>query len=69
MGEWIKRTIANEVRKRIAQYPILAITGPRQSGKTTLLKELFPDYTYVSLENPDIRSFAIYVTTANLTLH
>ncbi|MGV3761451.1 AAA family ATPase [Parapedobacter sp.] len=32
--------------------------GPRQSGKTTLLKSLFPDYTYVSLENPDNRSFA-----------
>jgi predicted AAA+ superfamily ATPase len=36
----------------------LALTGPRQSGKTTLLRELFPDYTYLSLENPDIRLFA-----------
>lgn len=34
------------------------MTGPRQSGKTTLLKSLFPDYRYVSLENPDIRAFA-----------
>lgn len=39
------------------KYPILALTGPRQSGKTTLLKELFPDYTYLSLENPDMRTF------------
>ena len=40
------------------KYPILALTGPRQSGKTTLLKEIFPDYTYLSLENPDLRAFA-----------
>jgi predicted AAA+ superfamily ATPase len=40
------------------KYPILALTGPRQSGKTTLLKELFPDYQYLSLENPDLRAFA-----------
>lgn len=58
MTEWIERTIAKEMRKRIKQYPILAVTGPRQSGKTTLLKTLFPDYEYVSLENPDHRSFA-----------
>ncbi|EOZ96797.1 ATPase [Indibacter alkaliphilus LW1] len=45
--------------KRISpKYPILALTGPRQSGKTTLLKNLFPDYRYVSLENPDNRNFA-----------
>ncbi|WP_229676820.1 ATP-binding protein [Pedobacter psychrotolerans] len=36
----------------------MALTGPRQSGKTTLLKELFKDYRYISLENPDIRAFA-----------
>lgn len=58
MSEWITRTLAEQIRKRINQYPILAVTGPRQSGKTTLLKVLFPDYTYVSLENPDNRSFA-----------
>lgn len=40
------------------KYPILALTGPRQSGKTTLLKEMFTDYRYVSLENPDNRNFA-----------
>lgn len=58
MSEWIERTMAKEIRKRINQYPILAVTGPRQSGKTTLLKTLFPDYQYVSLENPDQRSYA-----------
>lgn len=59
MSEWIERTMAKEVRKLIKQYPILAVTGPRQSGKTTLLKTLFPDYEYVSLESPDHRAFAL----------
>ncbi|KEQ30412.1 ATP-binding protein [Pedobacter antarcticus] len=58
MSEWIKRTMAKEIRARIKQYPILAVTGPRQSGKTTLLKTLFPDYEYLSLENLDNRDFA-----------
>jgi len=40
------------------RYPIVALTGPRQSGKTTLLKGMFPDFRYVSLENPDNRAFA-----------
>lgn len=39
-------------------YPILAITGPRQSGKTTLARNSFPDRPYVSLEDPDTRAFA-----------
>ncbi len=39
-------------------YPILAITGPRQAGKTTLAKSTFPDKPYVSLEDLDTRAFA-----------
>lgn len=39
-------------------YPILAITGPRQSGKTTLAKAAFAEKRYVSLEDPDERLFA-----------
>jgi predicted AAA+ superfamily ATPase len=39
-------------------FPVLALTGPRQSGKTTLLKSLFREYTYVSLESPNVRSYA-----------
>jgi predicted AAA+ superfamily ATPase len=42
----------------LGKYPIIALTGPRQSGKTTLLKTIFPDFQYVSLENPDNRNFA-----------
>lgn len=40
------------------KYPILALTGPRQSGKTTFLKTHFSDYKYVNLENLDTRKFA-----------
>lgn len=54
----VDRIISSSINEIIGKYPIIAITGPRQSGKTTLLKSMFPDYEYVSLENPDIRSFA-----------
>jgi predicted AAA+ superfamily ATPase len=42
----------------ISKYPVLAVTGPRQSGKTTLQKNMLPGYRYVSLENTDNRYFA-----------
>jgi predicted AAA+ superfamily ATPase len=45
--------------KRLARgFPILAVTGPRQSGKTTLARALFPDKPYVTLEDPEEREFA-----------
>jgi uncharacterized protein len=40
------------------KYPILVVTGPRQSGKTTFLKKQFPEYRYINLENPDNRRYA-----------
>jgi len=54
----IKRTIKKEIDKLCKKYPVIAVTGPRQSGKTTFLKEEFSDYRYVNLENPEIRNFA-----------
>ncbi|MDP9082070.1 MAG: ATP-binding protein [Bacteroidota bacterium] len=59
MSGYIKRQIAEIIKAQQSKFPVLAVTGPRQSGKTTLLKELFSDYRYISLENPDTRSFAI----------
>ena len=41
-----------------AHFPGVVITGPRQSGKTTLAQKAFPDKPYLSLENPDIREYA-----------
>ena len=48
--------IAMDIYK--TKYPILVVTGPRQSGKTTFLKTQFSDYEYVNLENLDTRKFA-----------
>ena len=55
MIERILRTRLLELTKK---YPIVTLTGPRQSGKSTLLKTSFPEYKYVSLEDPDMRLFA-----------
>lgn len=50
---------ATETVLRLAKgFPIVGLTGPRQSGKTTLARTAFPDKTYISLENPDEREFA-----------
>lgn len=54
----IQREIISAIKFLVKKYPIIAVTGPRQSGKTTLLKSMFPEYRYISLENPDIRNFA-----------
>jgi uncharacterized protein len=54
----IKRRITPLIIELSAQYPVIALTGPRQSGKTTLLKNAFPNYQYVSLEDLNIREFA-----------
>lgn len=50
----IKRIIANKVIELAHKYPVISITGPRQSGKTSLCQVLFPDYEYVNLENLDL---------------
>lgn len=54
----VYRQVKDSIKQLIEKYPIIALTGPRQSGKTTLLKSMFSDYRYVSLENPDVRNFA-----------
>ena len=54
----IQRNISSSILKAFKQYPIVSITGPRQSGKTTLVRSLFTDKPYVNLENPDIRAYA-----------
>jgi len=52
------RTILTEVKKVLKQYPLMAMIGPRQSGKTTFLRKVLKGYRYISLENPDHRKFA-----------
>lgn len=55
----VNRTIEPVLEKLALQYPVVTITGPRQSGKTTLCRKVFPKYEYVSFENPDTRQFAV----------
>ena len=54
----IPRNAAATLQRLAKGFPVLALTGPRQSGKTTLAKALFPAKPYVSLENPEEREFA-----------
>ncbi len=53
----IPRTAETTLRTLARGYPVLALTGPRQSGKTTLARAVFPDHPYVTLENPALREF------------
>ena len=55
---FIQRKMAPRLKKLSGQFPVLGILGPRQSGKTTLAKALFPDHKYVNLEELDTRRFA-----------
>ena len=49
----INRILSEKLRYYASKYPIVTVTGPRQSGKTTLIRSCFPDYEYVSFEDPD----------------
>lgn len=53
------RLIKNALLRLAKQYPVITITGPRQSGKTTLSKASFSDYQYANLEDLDTRQYAI----------
>ena len=54
----IQREISPHLTRLFEQYPFVTITGPRQSGKTTLCREAFPNLAYANLEAPDQRQFA-----------
>ena len=55
----IQRALAAALRRAARRFPVVTVTGPRQSGKTTLVKHEFPRHAYVSLEEPDQRAFAL----------
>ena len=54
----IQRQLGPQLQKLARVYPILSVSGPRQSGKTTLVRGVFPDYAYVNLERLDDRAAA-----------
>ncbi|MFH0801031.1 MAG: ATP-binding protein [bacterium] len=55
----IPRTLAKKLKEAAGRYPVVTVTGPRQSGKTTLVRAVFKDYAYSTLELPDQRAFAM----------
>ncbi len=65
----IRREIATRILDAAKQMPVIAITGPRQAGKTTLAKALFPNYAYENLELPDTRARAVEDPRMFLTAH
>lgn len=54
----IERDVSLNLRKLSNKYPIITISGPRQSGKTTIARETFPQYRYISFEDIDMRKYA-----------
>ncbi len=54
----IDRSLAVPLRRRLRHYPVVMVTGPRQSGKTTRCRAVFSDRPYVSLEGLDLRTYA-----------
>jgi len=58
-NHYIQRSLESVLEKAVSQFPVVVLTGPRQSGKTTLLRHLFAkSHRYVSLEAPDVRAAA-----------
>lgn len=57
--QYIKRKIEDTIRELEGEYPVITLTGPRQSGKTTLAKHLYPEYNYVNLEEPSYCKLAL----------
>lgn len=58
MAGMIEREITTRLASLFRQYPFVTVTGPRQSGKTTLCRAVFPELAYANLEAPDQRDFA-----------
>lgn len=55
--KYLKRKISDKLIDLAMQYPVVTITGPRQSGKTTLCRNTFPEKQYFNLEDPALRQF------------
>lgn len=66
---YIKRKIESPILEAAKYFPVITVTGPRQSGKTTMLKQIFPHLHYYSLEDLDTRSFAMEDPVRFLHLH
>ncbi|MBN1684351.1 MAG: AAA family ATPase [Gammaproteobacteria bacterium] len=52
--KYIPRCLESTITKYLSIFPVIGLTGPRQSGKSTLLRHLLPKYTYVSFDDPKV---------------
>ena len=59
MNKLIPRQLKAELRRLLGEYPIVTVLGPRQAGKTTLVRTSLKDYEYHNLEDPETRQFAL----------
>lgn len=58
MSEYIPRILSSKIEETASYFPVIVVTGPRQSGKTSLCRHLYPEYRYVNLENITVRANA-----------
>ena len=67
--KYYRRILEKELRQSAKEYPVIAVLGPRQSGKTTLVQKTFPRKPYISLENLENREFALQDPAGFLKTH
>ncbi|MBR1550264.1 MAG: ATP-binding protein [Bacteroidales bacterium] len=65
----IDRRLEYAIKENMTYFPVVTVTGPRQSGKTTLIRAMFPNLPYFSLENPDTRAMAMDDPVSFLSQH
>ena len=68
-SDYIHRDIEKAIKEAARYFPVITVTGPRQSGKTTMIKHLFENLKYYSLEDLDTRNLAEEDPVRFLHLH